>query len=253
MTNEDKFNLRVGNLVGGTTGVFYGRVETTQPIFVTLDAQMAANTYKEELQIATAPLVTLDDTDYNLATGNNRFTFMGRIHSYLNGSILDIYYDLKYRDIIFVPNLDYATVQPAGYSLDCYCFRLGFGEKNDSNMSNKLVLPTTESTERGRCYLPAGKKLKAAKVRMVSFAGMQHAGVTQDANTYEEMLDQAINLKRSQRNMCNFLELGTVNEVFDGNSVPTYMLHQISPRTFDYKYLGVINPGNSKLYVPLPF
>lgn len=246
-----RFDTRKCDLMfgGKNIGKYFGSVTTTQPIFITLDTEMAANTYKEEAQVTEAPLVTLADEEYD----GERFTHMGRVKSYLNGSSLDLYYDAKYEDVIITPIPDYASVQPEGMSFACYCTRIGSGRETDNNFTNKLVLGVEEDFSKGRYKLPKGKKLTNAKVRLASYPGMQHAGITQDANTYEEMLDQAINLKRSQRNMYNFLELGTVSEVFEGTDVPHYLLQQISARTFDYKFLGTKDSGTAKLYIPIPF
>ena len=251
----DKFENRKAELMinGDKVGLFFGKIETTQPMFITLDDEMVSNTYKEEPLIKTTPAVTLGDQEYQMTYSKERFIHMGRVHSYLNGSSLDIHYDNKYEDILFTPILDYVAIQPKNLTFDCYCFRLGHGAKLESANSNKLVLPVNEDLQNGRYKLPVAKKLTTAKVRLVSYAGMQHAGFTQDANTFEEMLDQNVNLKRSQRNMYNILELGTVNEVFNGTDIPHYLLQQIGPRLYDYKYLGSRDPGNQKIYVPLPF
>lgn len=250
-----KFALRKCDLKSGgkTIGQYIGSVSTTQPMFITLDYEMQANTYKEEAQLTTTPIVTLEDDAYLADEGKARFTHMARVKSYLNGSSLDLYYDAKYSDIIVTPIPDYASIQPEGMPFACFCFRIGSGRETDNNFTNKLVLGVEPEFNKGRAILPQGKKLANAKVRLASYPGMQHAAITQDANTYEEMLDQAINLKRSQRNMYNFLELGTVGEIFDGTDIPHYLLQQISPRVFDYKYLGIKNPGNNKVYIPIPF
>lgn len=250
-----RFDTRRCDLKSGgkSIGKYFGAVTTTQPIFITLDTEMVENTYKEEAQVTTTPVVTLEDDEYAAEKGEARFTHMGRVKSYLNGSSLDIYYDAKYSDVIVTPIPDYASVQPEGMSFACYCFRLGSGRETDNNFTNKLVLGVDEDFSRGRYLLPKGKKLTNAKVRLASYAGMQHAGITQDANTYEEMLDDKINLKRSQRNMYNFLELGTASEVFENGNIPHYLLQQVGPRVFDYKFLGSKDPGTCKIYIPIPF
>ena len=251
----DNFKVRRAELMqgGNKIGIYFCNLTSSQPMFITLDTEMVNNTYKEETAVTATPVVTLADQEYMDTFGKDRFIFMSRIKSYLNGSSLDIYYDRKHEDIIFTPIPDYASIQPKNLTFDCYGFRVGTGIKVDTNMTVKLLFPVDENPERGRCKLPEAKKLEGAKVRLASYPGMQHAGMTQDANTFEEMLDQAVNLKRSQRNMYNFLEMGTVTEVFAKNEAPIYLLQQVGPRLFDYKYLGLQETGNCKIYVPLPF
>lgn len=255
----DSFKLRLGKLEFGTKKIKLELlVDQTQPMFVTNDEHFKELTYKEEPSVVDGaskshPLKSFYEGVSDVE--NDRFTFVTKVHSYINGNYVELWYDKKYQDILIVPDTNPIEHMLNGSCARLTCYRIGSGVEMSNVMTQpELTLPAND--DKDRFLLPIPNENIEATVHLAAVPGLQSADFTQDANSYEEMLDDAINLKRYHRQMANYICLGTYNDIFkeSDKSIPIYVLYQIAPRTFKYKYVGNTKPKDTaKIYVPLNF
>lgn len=224
-------------------------LQQTQPMFVTNDAVFDTMVYKKTPSATVT--VANEETFLN---ENGRFTFITKVTSYLTDATVELYYDSKYKDIIIIPDTTYYKFFANTELVTVNGYRVGTGEELSVNqVKTDLSLPVHETN--GRVLLPEAKENIKAEVLLAAVPGLQSADFTQDANSYEEMLDDVINLKRYHRQLTNYIALGAYEDVFNGtDSIPLYVVMQNSPRNFRYKYLGNTKPKfKTKIYIPLSF
>lgn len=226
-------------------------IQATLPLFVTDDDSFQRFVYKttESIQQPTYRIKGYDET--TKTTIDDRFIFITRVESYLNRDIVDMYYDKLYQDIIIVPDLVYAKHLSPTQDIVLFCQRIGSGYNIHENPGQGFTLSTDEAN---RKTLPAAKQVTAS-IHLAALPGLQTPNYTQDADSFEEMITDTINLKRFHRQMFNYVSFGTVGDLF-GKAVklPLYLLHQSGVRGFQFKYLNEVTPDtNTKLYIPLNF
>lgn len=246
------FNIRSASLLDiNNESTIYASmvVDTGYPLFVMNDEDVKRFTYDDKtIPQVPNPKNPLTDPKYLKDTGNPRFELSCTVESPINSNRVSFYYDTLYNDVIIVPNTDYASCLPPTSKHEIITYELATG----SNV-NKVndTFPTYPVVENNRHKFPKMGKLTNAKSLLLSIPGIMAVSTTQDANTFEEMINDSINLKRSQRVMLNVVELGTLKEVFpdvNGFSIPLYQYYPFAPCHYRIRPLVVVNPNNKQLY-----
>lgn len=247
MTN-DTFTKRIGYLKGNNKIRIEISITNTLPLVITTNDIIDKVTYK------TTPKVTTDsdllDSDPD---EKNRFIFISKNMSYINSSSVCLYYDTKYKDIIVLPDLSYTKLIKTVFTHKVFGHRVGSGREVSFKHNYNIVLSVEDNNN--RVLLPETNTNLNTETKMVSFPGMQYPDFGPDCDSFEEMLDDAINLKRYHRQLTNLISLGEASKVFKSlDKLPIYIIIQESARTFKYVYLGnvPIDPS-TKLYLPLNF
>lgn len=218
-------------------------------MFVTNDDMFETMVFKK-----TQP-TTYDETAQTLLP-DDRFIFIKEITSYLSTSTIVLYYDKKWEDIIVVPSLSFA-VNALGnnpYEVNCYTIGNLMSYGNDKS----AVYPFTNVNEETRIKLPeTNTDIATAEYYLASAPGLAAPDVAPDANTYEEMLNDTINLKRYYKQVMSFIKLGTYKDLFkgtDSQNIPLALLRNNGIRIFCYDNIGNNKPlDDQNIYISLPF
>lgn len=250
--DDNYLNRRIHLTINNKQLCVRAKIQATTPLLITDDESFQRFVYKTEQSLEQASYVIKGWKNENGTLDINRFIFITRVESYINRDIVDLYYDKKYQDIIIVPDLVYTKHLSPTEDINIFCQRIGGGYNVNDNTLTGL---TISSDENCKITLPEARKISSASVYMAAIPGLQTPDYTQDANSYEEMLNDAINLKRYHRQMLSFLCLGTVSQLFgEVHRLPLYLLYQSGVRGFSFKYLNQVKPdANTKLYIPLNF
>lgn len=218
-------------------------------MFVTNDKMFQTMVFKK-----TQP--TTYDKTANTILPDDRFIYIKEVTSHLSTSTVVLYYDKKYQDILIVPSLSFA-VNALGnnpYMVNCYTIGNLMTYGNDKSS----VYPMTEVNETARVKLPeTNSDINSVEYLLASAPGLAAPDVGPDGNTYEEMLDDAINLKRYYKQVMSFIKLGTYKDLFKGTDVqniPLALLRNNSIRIFCYDNIGNNRPlEDQNIYISLPF
>lgn len=246
MKYEDSFNLRVCNL---DTHTIIIHVENTIPLMITDDTKIQDYVLKS-VSVKTQPQATavkLKDESF----GSDRFVFITSIVSPLTENNAYLYYDKKYKDILITPPLSFFNLGLANMTYEIRGTRLGSGE-DLSGFSWNLNVPTSDNS---RFFLPETKaNVGGIKVHLMGLPGIgTNSNNTRD-DSYEEMIDNNVNLKHNIRRLGTLVELGTPANVFNNpDKFPLYLLYQSSLMEYGIKYLSNISRPNNKLYFRLKF
>lgn len=251
----DSFEHRVANIKfgNGPDITFSLRLSSSTPIYVTNDDEMDQFTFEKTpvLTYSEADVGNITDTEYTAEHKQNRFKFIAALRSIINDCIVGFWYDYKYQDILIIPNTTYLRELRKGEIITLSGTRLGVYTKL-KEYDRRLELGVDQNT-RNMLPEPNDNAKDNMFVRLLSIPGTQTPAFTQDANTYEDMINDRINLKRSQRQMSTVIELGTLATFFKNNSeIDVYLLFQYMLRGFAFTGLPGYN-GNNKLYINLSF
>ena len=198
---------------------------------------------------------TTYDTDANTKLPEDRFIFINEITSYLSTSTVVLYYDKLYKDILIVPSLSFVKNALKNNIYEVKCYAIGNLTTNGNDMSS--VYPNTNIIEKDRISLPETKSNVNLEYYLASVPGLAAPDVGPDANTYEEMLNDAVNLKRYYKQMMSFIKLGTYKDLFkepNMQNIPLVLLRNSGIRIFAYGNIGNNKPlEDQNIYISLPF
>lgn len=235
------------------------KVDTGYPLFIMNQEDVNRYMYDEKNKVkVTNPTNVLKDPVYLNDKGEERFSIGCTLESPINSDRVTFYYDKKYNNVLIVPDTAHASMLPPTSTHDIMAYELATGSRahkeNDS-------FPTYSVDEKNGVKFPPLGAMANARSIMLSIPGIMPIATTQDANTFEEMINNSVNLKRSQRVMLNVVELGTLKEVFpnlDGYMVPLYQCYQFAPCQYRIRHICNITPSikdydNMKVYVNMKF
>lgn len=226
-------------------------VEAIAPICITLDDRIDELAFKSATSnVPESNATKLEDTEYKTQEKIDRYIYMGSLKSPMSLNVLFMYYDKKYKDILFVPDLRFLELSTPNKTFgDIRCYRIGSGAE--------LSKPTPNSTitlDESRAYsLPEPKTGLSPETKLV---GMPGYGIYHDryGGGFEELVDNKINLLHDNRKLGTVVKLGRANEIFNNpNSLPIYLLYQYGVLDYGLKYLNVMNTENKVLYLLMRF
>lgn len=257
-----RYNHRIAKLNDVKNGLTINvniKVDSGYPLFIMNQEDVNRYMYSDKnVAKVNNPTNVLKDPEYLKEKGEERYVIGCTVESPINSDRVTFYYDRKYKNILIVPDTTHASVLQPTSSHDVMVYELATGSRahkeNDS-------FPTYSVDERNGVKFPMIGNMANARSLLLSIPGIMPPATTQDANTFEEMINDSINLKRSQRVMLNVVELGTLKEVFpnlDGYMVPLYQCYQFAPCHYRIRHVCNVNPGiteydNMKVYVNMKF
>lgn len=245
----DSYRQRVTEITINNKRVpIYLNITSGISMFVTNDSMFETMVFKK------VQPTTYDKTATAILP-NDRFVFINEITSYLSTSTVVIYYDKKYQDIIITPSLSF-VVNALGnnpYEVACYVVGNSMAYGNDRSS----VYPMTSLVENTACKLPETNSDVAIEYYLASAPGLAAPDVGPDANTYEEMLNDSVNLKRYYKQVMSFIKLGTYAQLFKDptmTNIPLALLRNHGIRIFCYENIGNNKPLDTQnIYISLPF
>ena len=193
-------------------------------------------------------LVDFLDEPVNVTANNKSFNYMKTIKSLVTGNRLDFYYDLKYQQILLLPNTTYLKASPVVPNINIKSYRLG----SSRALGNPNILSTTSSEELIKLEQPNFSKLKSSIILI--------PGSINTSNVNKSFLQRDVtggNIALGELGLISFIELGTYNEVF-GNTpqLPVYLFYQRSLLDYGLEYISVLKKNelsNKKIYIILNF
>jgi len=226
-------------------------VNTTLPFLDIPTVILDNTTIKFDEAITTTPantavlnvLTDLDDA--------NRYVFIGKATSYTSGTIIDIYYDSKYKDILIIPALDAlgdvatatalenATIPISGY-------RVG-GLEVKGMSSYNMTMTTNQTTS---FHVPECKRLAETKSVMLTLAGFDSASIY---NGVEDNRTGPFNVTRGKVLPTQYISLGAASALFTTptEKVSTYRVIPASIASYSARHVGRINAA--EIFIPLNF
>lgn len=250
MANIDCYTQRVTEITINDKKVYiYLNIGSGVSMFITNDAMFETMTFKKSNP-------TTYDKTAKAILPDDRFIYINEITSYLSTSTVVLYYDKKYQDILIVPSLSFA-VNALGnnpYEVNCYTIGNHLTYGNDKS----AVYPFTAVDQNNSCKLPETKsEVTTVEYYLASAPGLAAPDVGPDANTYEEMLNDAINLKRYYKQVMSFIKLGTYKDLFKDpkmSNIPLALLRNHGIRIFCYDNIGSNKPlEDQNIYISIPF
>lgn len=247
ISNIDSFNNRIANISNGGANkakMLVIELGSTLPIFVTIDSVIDKYVVREAAAVTPdVKLTTLEDADYP-----DRFIFIGAVPSQLNQTLVYMYYDKKYKDIIIIPSIEQLSLAPDNFRFMIRGYRLGSGKEfPDSKLVNIINID-----ESNKYDLPEAKANANMKSKLITMPGYDPSNMI-NTNKFEEQVGD-FNLQHGDRKLFTTICLGTATDLFTTvDRLPLYLLYQASFTEFGITYLHNINPSNMKLYVSFRF
>lgn len=252
-------NAKLTDVKNGLTINTTIKVDTGYPLFIMNQDDVNRYMYDEKNVTKVAnPTNTLKDPEYLKDNGEERFAIGCTLESPINSDRVTFYYDKKYKNVLIVPDTTHASVLQPTSTHEMLVYELATGSKVHKEND---TFPTYSTDEKNGIKFPPLGTMNNARSIMLSIPGIMPASTTQDANTFEEMINDSVNLKRSQRVMLNIVELGTLKEVFpnlNGYMVPLYQCYQFAPCHYRIRHICNVTPSitdydNMKVYVNMKF
>jgi hypothetical protein len=246
----DSYKKRIAELnIDNKVVYIHLNINSGVSMFVTNDTMFETMVFKK-----TQP-TTYDKTAKTILP-DDRFIYIKEITSYLSTSTVVLYYDKIWQDILVVPSLSFAVNALGNNPYEVNCYTIGNLMTYGNNKSS--VYPLTNINEETRVKLPeTNTDIATAEYYLASAPGLAAPDVAPDANTYEEMLNDVVNLKRYYKQVMSFIKLGTYKDLFKDTNVqniPLALLRNNGIRIFCYDNIGNNRPlEDQNIYISLPF
>jgi hypothetical protein len=204
---------------------------------------------------------TITDKEYDTLNPTlNRFVFINEIISPITKNKGRLYYDSKYKDIIFIPTLktlgshslidgssDYNNdklIEVIGYSLGGAC---------SDTVDRELVDISKKLNNNSIFNLNRTKTNITLKVHSILLDGV-HRGNSNDKIISKFDFNTDIYYTNPSLTPSVMVELGTVDDLFlTSQLLPTCTVYQYSLSTYRLLYNGTTNTGNNKIYFNIKF
>jgi len=191
---------------------------------------------------------TLVDTIYLAETGKERFTFITRTTSVLSKSIVNVYYDAKYKDILIIPELnllgnatDDDIVINSKFVLHGHV--LGGGTYRDINET--FETGTMDINNSVTHYEIPTTKANIASNNILLNANGLNPQASKVGTYLETMITPSINFGNNNNIPVSLIDLGKWSDLFmELPTIPLYVLYGSSVNAYSIKYVGRKKPTN---------